>query len=76
MVCMGLTVRLQRHTNFSDTLRPMGGKCLKSIFTYLDWTKYNEIDIFISMYKTTLPIQNSINCINILYTGSYKSIPI
>ena len=28
------------------------------------------------MYKTSLSIKNGINSINILYTGSYKSIPI
>ena len=30
---------------FSDTLRTLGGKCLKSILTYIDCTKYNENDI-------------------------------
>ena len=30
----------------------------------------------IQIYKTTLPTKNGINRINILYTSSYKSIPI
>ena len=42
MVCMGLRVRLQRYTKFSDLLRPMMGK-LKCISTYC--TKSNEINL-------------------------------
>ena len=43
IVCMELRVRLQRHTNFSDTLRLAGRKILKLVSTYC--TKYNEINI-------------------------------
>ena len=45
MVYIQLMVWLQRHTKFFDTLQPIGGKCLKHIFAYLDRTKYNEINL-------------------------------
>ena len=45
MVCMGLTARLQRHTKVSGTIRLIGG-ILKSILTYLYYTKYNEINMY------------------------------
>ena len=32
-------------SKFSDALQPMGRKCLKCILTYLNCTKYNEIDV-------------------------------
>ena len=35
-----------------------------------------KLTYVIQMYKTTSPIKNGINRINILYTSSYKSIPI
>ena len=53
------------------------GKFLKWILTYLCSTKYNEINIcHLDVKKTTFPIKNGINNTNILYTSSYKRIPI
>ena len=73
MVSIRLLIRLQKYTKVFDTLRTMGGKCLKSILIYLYCTKYNEIivcDYAIqkhNFYKTDT--KNT----NILYTGSHKS---
>ena len=39
MVC------LQKHTKVFGYITAYGGKCLKSVLTCLDCTKYNEIDI-------------------------------
>ena len=35
-----------------------------------------KLTYIIKMHKNTLPIKNGINNVNILYTGSYKRIPI
>ena len=45
MIYIRLMVCLQRHTKVFRYITAYGGKCLKSILTYLDCTKYNEIDI-------------------------------
>ena len=38
-------VFIYRNTQkFSNTLRPIGGKCLKRILKYLYFTKYNKIN--------------------------------
>ena len=62
---------------FSHTLRSMGGGgFFKRVLTYLYCTKYYEIDVFIQLYKSIVPIKSFIHSINILYTGSHKSFPI
>ena len=45
MIRMGLRVRLRGTKKFFHAFRPMGGKCLKNILTYLYGIKYNEISI-------------------------------
>ena len=56
----GLNVRLQRHTNASRYFWSIGGrlKLLKFIITYLYYTKYNEIECFIQLYKNVFYVQN------------------
>ena len=49
MVC------LQRRTKFSDILRPIGGKCLRSVLTCLNCTKSNEIDISLLHIQNHVP---------------------
>ena len=56
--------------NFSDTLQPMGEKCLKCILTYLDSTKYNEINIGHSHIQNHLSYKNDIKRTNIMCTDS------
>ena len=70
MVC------LQRHIKVFRYITAYGGKCLKSILTYLDCTKYNEIDMCHFDVQNHTSYKNSTNCINILNTGLYKSIPV
>ena len=45
MVCMGFTVRLQRHTKVFWYVTVYGGKMLH-ILEYLYSTKYNKINIY------------------------------
>ena len=42
---MRLMICLQRHTKVFRYITAYGGKCLNRILTYLDCTKYNEINI-------------------------------
>ena len=54
----------------------MGRKFLKRILTYLCSTKYNEINVCHFAEQNHTSYKNGINSTNILYTDSYKSIPI
>ena len=77
MVYIGLMIRLQKRTNSSDTLQAMGRTFLKSILTYLYYAKYKNINICHSgKQKHVSQKENSTSSINILHTGSHKSLPI
>ena len=64
------------HKSFSDAWHPMGRKILKRILTYLSSIKYNEINIDHLDAQNHISHKNNIHSINILYTSSYKRIPI
>ena len=51
MICVLQLVRPQRQAKFSDTLRPIRGKCLKRILKYLYSTKWNKINIHLDIPK-------------------------
>ena len=57
---------------FFDTLRPMREKYLKSILTYLDCTKYNEINIGYSHIQKHVSHKNDIKSTNIMCTDPHK----
>ena len=57
---------------FSDTLRPMRGKILKRILTWLCCTKHNEINICHSDVHRHVSYKNDIKSINILCKNSHK----
>ena len=52
---------------FSYTLRPIGGKWLKHILTFLDWTKYNEIYISPSHTQKHVAYKNNAKSTNIFF---------
>ena len=60
---------------FSDTLRLLGEKCLKGILESFIALKM-KLPYVIQIYKNIFFMINSLNSINILYTGSHKSFPI
>ena len=75
MVHIGLMIRLQRFIKVFRYVTATGRKNLKRILTYLCCTKYSEINIRHLDVQNFASCRKGINSINILYTGSHKSLP-
>ena len=75
MVCIRLMVSFQRHTKVFRYITNWE-KCLKLILTYLDCTKYNEINISHSHKQKHVSYKNNTKSTNILLTGLHKNFPI
>ena len=74
MICMALSVRLERHTKVFRYISAYGGggdlNFVKFIVTYLYCTKYNEIKYCIQLYKSMVRIQDHTKRF-VIYYGLY-----
>ena len=62
----------ETHKSFPILYGLRGGDFFRDILMYLNCTKYNAIFIYNSYTQKHFPMENGLNSITVLYTGSLK----